>query len=462
MTGLVITQAALHAALVCARDSGSDAGIDALVTLLDPTFAAGGAARPTTPQPKRPAPLKREDCPRFMVGDTGETGSDLDELLHDVDWYTPAAIIDLFNGRQRFVVRVAIGGADGELEGHDWHSFETPMDAQAFCVSAKAAPAPPTFHAPSLAAEEAQPAHHDHLPAEPGTAADTAARSSAAEGAPTAPKAPPPAQAAEGHPPKPKQPWGRRPICVWTPERVALLRERLPTCLDDATLLADLNALPAQLPVSSVGSMRKQAVKIGVQREGAVIKQLMQAGARKGLSRANEERLKLLGEEPPPDAKPAKARTYAMTAERLEALPALWTDPSLTAGDIQARLNELPGLRITTSTVLYGWAQKIGLSTHRPQPKDETPAAAEPPPAPPQTSPTPAEPEERTPEEQAAIADQALASKHDRAREKLRQLLADKPKDMSMAAAGIAASMKLPLREVMRLMGEVRAEGQAA
>jgi hypothetical protein len=316
------------------------------------------------------------------------------------------------------------------------------------------------FHAPSLAAEEGQPAHRDYLPAGPGLATN-ATRSTAAAGAP-APEAPPPAQAAEGHPTKPKQPWGRRPICVWTPERVAMLRERLPTCLDDEALLAALNALPAQLPVSSVGSMRKQAVKIGVQREGSVIKQLMQAGARKGLSRANEERLKLLGEEPPPDAKPTKARTYAMTAERLEALPALWTDPSLTAGDIQARLNELPGLRITTSTVLYGWAQKIGLSTHRPQPKDEAPAAAEPPPAPPQTSPAPAEPEERTPEEQAAIADAAVLSKQDRAKDKLRQLLADKPKDISMAAAGIAAGMKLPLREVMRLLGEVRREGATA
>jgi hypothetical protein len=388
MTGLVITQAALHAALRRVRDDGTYGSLDTLLTLLDPAHAAGGgAAWATTPEAKRPA----EPC-------YDEAGT----------------------------------------------------------------PAPPTFHAPSLAAEEAQPAHHDHLPADPGALHGAAVDTPAAEGAPPAPKAPPPAQAAEGHTTKPKQPWGRRPICVWTPERVALLRERLPTCLDDEALLAALNALPAQLPVSSVGSMRKQAVKIGVQREGSVIKQLMQAGARKGLSRANEERLKLLGEEPPPDAKPTKARTYAMTAERLEALPALWTDPSLTAGDIQARLNELPGLRITTSTVLYGWALKIGLSTFRRQPKDEAPAAPEPPPAPPQTSPAPAEPEERTPEEQAAIADQALASKHDRAREKLRQLLADKPKDISMAAAGIAAGMKLPLREVMRLMGEVRREGATA
>jgi hypothetical protein len=405
MTGLVITQAALHAALRRVRDDRTYGSLDTLLALLDPAHAAPvqkGAA----------APAEHE---------------------------TPSA-----------------------------------MTMAARCqVSEAGTPAPPTFHAPSLAAEEAQPAHHDHLTAGPGALDGAVVDTPAAEGATepasdlrqperSAPKAPPPAQAAEGHPTKPKQPWGRRPICVWTPERVALLRERLPTCLDDEALLADLNALPAQLPVSSVGSMRKQAVKIGVQREGAVIKQLMQAGARKGLSRANEERLKLLGEEPPPDAKPTKARTYAMTAERLDALPALWTDPSLTASDIQARLNEMPGLRITNSTVLYGWAQKIGLSTHRPQPKDEAPAAPEPPPAPPQTSPAPAEPEERTPEEQAAIADAAVMSKQDRAKDKLRQLLADKPKDISMAAAGIAAGMRLPLREVMRLMGEVRAEGQAA
>lgn len=281
MTGLVITQAALHAALRRARDDGTYGSLDTLLTLLDPAHAAGGgAAWATTPEAKRPA----EPC-------YDEAGT----------------------------------------------------------------PAPPTIE----------------LPAGPAEVAPAASDTPAVKRAEHARSGPSVEQAAEGRQPAPKPQWGGRPICVWTPERVAMLRERLPTCLDDEALLAALNALPAQLPVSSVGSMRNQAAKIGVQRDGAIIRQIMQAGARKGLPRANEERLKLLGEESPP-ASPAPMRAHAMTPDRLAAFPALWQDVSLSVGDIQARLNAMPGKPMASSTQLYGWAKKAGLSTHRGMP-DEAP-----------------------------------------------------------------------------------------
>jgi hypothetical protein len=410
MTGITITQAALHAALRRVRDDGTYGSLDTLLTFLDPAHAAGGgAAWATTPEAKRPA----EPC----YDEAGTPAPPIPES-------SPSPWHDIATAPSQTSVLVCSAGMLG------WWAVAWRTGLGEWCNDGglnplpytpthfALLPAPPTFHAPSLAAEEAQPAHRDHLPTPPGAAEIAGDPGVEAGRAPSSARnTPPPAQAAEGHPTPPKAPWGRRPISVWTPERVAMLRERLPTCLDDAALFADLNALPAQLPVSTVGSMRKQAVKLGVQREGAVIKQLMQAGARKGLSRANEERLRLIND-PPPDAPPPKARTYAMTAERLDALPALWTDPNLTAGDIMAKLNFLPGLRITNSTVLYGWAQKIGLSTHRPQPQDEAP-----PPTPPTVLHALGLPAEPTPEEQAAIADAAVLSKHDRAKAKLRQAL---------------------------------------
>jgi hypothetical protein len=85
MTGITITQAALHAILRSARYevvSGSTPRgvgmIDTLLTLMDPAHAAppkqGAVSAPapaTTPVAKQVAALKREEGPRFMLPTTG-------------------------------------------------------------------------------------------------------------------------------------------------------------------------------------------------------------------------------------------------------------------------------------------------------------------------------------------------------------------------------------------------------
>lgn len=94
------------------------------------------------------------------------------------------------------------------------------------------------FHAPSLAAEEAQPAHHHTMTDGPGRAAATSA----------------PLRR------------GGRPPRVWTAERDALMRERFPTSEDDEALLRDLNAIPAPQPVPSARQVQRRAWELGLKR----------------------------------------------------------------------------------------------------------------------------------------------------------------------------------------------------
>jgi hypothetical protein len=223
-----------------------------------------------------------------------------------------------------------IAAADVQI---DWNSALTVASAR--CQASEAGrPAPPTIDLPAGPAEGVAPRR------------DTPA----ADGAP-APEAPPPAQAAEGRPPATSIP-GK-----WTRDRIALLAEHLPTCVDRPALLARVNALPG-LPIASVRAMMVKARDLNIQVEPWVRRAIETAAGQRG-GRVSVE----MGLATPP--------SEVRTAERFAAFRTLWMDPALSVPDIHARMNAMPGVPIKNSTLLYGWAKKAGLPTQRPLPPDD-------------------------------------------------------------------------------------------
>jgi hypothetical protein len=302
--------------------------------------------------------------------------------------------------------------------------------------------------AASLAAEEAQPAHAHHLPAGPEGGAVPAHCTPAGTDAPhpRRPEAPPPAQAAAGRGSKPRA----------TPADDALLRELWPQPISMRDLVARFNAA-ASRPVKSDARLYERAARLGLPlpRHQAMAEAGHPVGGR-GMVKG------------------------VWTADRTALLAARYPDEGLTPALMDA-LNALPGPPIVSANALKAHAHRHGLrrsphaasrkraaqaelarkapAARRAERRAElaamTPpqAAPMPPAEPPQAAPTAPDP---TPEQQAAIADQALATKHARAKAKLRDLLAANPRDITAQVAGIAVGMKLPLREAMRLLGEVR------
>jgi hypothetical protein len=383
VNGIVITQAALHAALLSAWESGSTESLYTLARLFDPKHGAGGpTVWPTKPEAARPA----EAC--------------------DAEAGTPAPP----------TIELRAGLAEAVPDGRD----------------------PP-----------------------------------AAAGAPPAPEAPPPAQAAEGR---------RDRRLRATPEDDALLRELWPQAMPFREMMRQFNAR-ASSPVKSDVRLRERAIRLGLptQRHLAMVA-AGNAPASRGMVKGvwTKERDELLT---------ARYPREGVRLEVLEALNALPGPPIESPNAVKARAHRL-NLRLDEQGMQRIGAElaakaRAGLAAKRAERRaaiatmraerepaaerdpPEAPAAADPAEAPPAPAPPPPPPPppavaaDPTPAESAAIADQALLSKHDRCRQKLRALLKEKPKDTTMACAGIAAGMGLPLREVMRLLGEVRAEGAA-
>jgi hypothetical protein len=384
VNGIVITQAALHAALLSAWESGSTESLYSLARLFDPKHGAGGpAVWPTTPEGARPA----EPC-------NAEAGT----------------------------------------------------------------PAPPTIE----------------LPAGTGEAAHAASDTPAGTGAPTRADSPSADPTAEGR---------RDRRLRATPEDDALLRELWPQAIPFREMMRQFNAR-ASRPVKSDVRLRERAIRLGMptQRHLAMVA-AGNAPAGRGMVKGvwTKERDELLT---------ARYPREGVRLEALEALNALPGPPIESPNALKARAHRL-NLRLDEQGMQRIGAElaakaRAGLAAKRAErraaiaamraerepaaergppeapaaeERKEAPPAPAPPPLPP--PPPPAVAADPTPAESAAIADQALLSKHDRCRQKLRVLLKEKPKDTTMACAGIAAGMGLPLREVMRLLGEVRAEGAA-
>jgi hypothetical protein len=501
MTALILTPAAIRAIVLAARDDvRSDspnfaaARLDTLAIALDPAHQAVptvwpddfGGTKPGTSAGREslhaimrwprfpgdtlfghawpedigsamhapPAPKPIDPSPRFMRPDTGETHGELDELLHDADWYTPTAIIDLWKGSRRYVVRTAIGDAAGDVDGHDWDIFDSQAQAEAFCASAKAPPAPPTIE----------------LPASPGLGADAPMGNRTAAGAPQAPEAPPPAQAAEGR---------RHHRLRATPEDDALLRELWPQAMPFREMMRQFNER-ASSPVKSDVRLRERAIRLGLNthRQQAMVA-AGNAPAGRGMVKGvwTPERDALLTERYPREG---------IRIEVLDALNALPGPPIESPNAVKARAHRL-NLRLDEDGLKRIGAElaakaRAGLAAKRAErraaiaavkaerepeaepepPEPPAPPLAAPEPAPP-LPPPPAEPAEPTPEESAAIADAAVATKYDRVRASLRTALKEhRNSPPHMALAQIGSRHGLPLREVMRLLGEVRNERTAA
>lgn len=258
---------------------------------------------------------------------------------------------------------------------------------------------------------------------------------------------------------------------VWTAARRDLLRERFPQCRDDEALRQELNRLPGLLPVATMRALRSHAAKIGITRDRGIVHEMRTAGA----AEANARRLAHNGGRP---------RTW--TSERDERLRAEFGRVA-SIHEMRDRLNELPGTEIKTAKAVRERAKRLRLrlpievtlrrkrdggvrgsaisrdkalvrpgasatlaATQPGEPVIETVALPEPEP-------------ERTPEQSAAIADSALARKHKRVRQSLQAAMKRGKGSVTFeAAAAIAANHGLPAREVMRLVGELRAEGYAA
>lgn len=169
-------------------------------------------------------------------------------------------------------------------------------------------------------------------------------------------------------PPPPKPPaafYGRpRHQGSWNEARADLLAREWPTCTDRKGLLARINAMPHPKPVPSVEAMREKALTLGI-----------------GASR----RIAILAAQ---SLKPRPVdEGLSGTPERIAMLETAWRDPTLSVRDIWRRWNEMPGKPLASSTTLYGYAQKLGLSTMRPvsAPAEAAPepvAVVEAPPAP--------------------------------------------------------------------------------
>jgi hypothetical protein len=299
----------------------------------------------------------------------------------------------------------------------------------------------------------------------------------------TTPEAPPPAPAQPEPPPAPeptpeppaptppqppqhraiaRQPsGGHRPVSTWSEARVAMLRAEAPTCTDLDALRDRLNALEGP-EIASTNAVRTQMTKLGVRRTDETLLAMARASGKAG----GDASVKAA-----PTA-PSEHRT----PERMELLRTAWMDPAQTVPMIFAAINAKPGPKLSASQALYRWARDLGLLTQRPIPEEpvaQAPAAPPPPPppppvvAPPPPAPPPpvpprrAEPatEEPSPEEQARIADAAVESRQARVRASLREALAEhKGQPSIMVLTAIGSRTGTPLREVMRLMGEVRTE----
>lgn len=255
---------------------------------------------------------------------------------------------------------------------------------------------------------------------------------------------------------------------VWTAARRDLLRERFPQSRDDEALRQELNWLPGLLPVATVQALRSHAAKLGLRRDASIVHEMRAAGA----ADANARRLTLGG-----------GRKPTWTAER----DALLQKEYAAVASINAllvRLNALPGVAITGPKAIRERAKKLRLrlpeqvtmqrkragaargnvqsrvkaqqqqAATRTQPLSAQQPRVVPQPAP-VPNPEPAQPP--TAEASAAIADAALSSKHERVRASIRKAMKRSHGSLSFESAiAISTQHSLPVREVMRLAGEVR------
>jgi hypothetical protein len=199
---------------------------------------------------------------------------------------------------------------------------------------------------------------------------------------------------------------------VFTPERDAALRQHWEAGLRATEILPLLNALPAVAPVASQQAVTSRAMKLKLKRPPGWRAQTLMMSATTTWG---------------PERRAALARDYG----RIRPIALL------------DYLNTLPGDRIKNVDSMRRSAVRLGIRSQRLVP-NRLPAPAERQAA---LAPEPEEPAPLTPEEQEAAVAEAWARKHARAMELFGQ---------GKSAEAVAASIKVPLREACRLLGEYR------
>ncbi len=199
---------------------------------------------------------------------------------------------------------------------------------------------------------------------------------------------------------------------VFTPERDAALRQHWEAGLRATEILPLLNALPAVAAVASQQAVTSRAMKLRLKRPAGWKAQTLMMSA---TTTWGQER------------RAALRRDYG----RIRPIALL------------DYLNTLPGDRIKNVDSMRRAAVRLGIRSQRLVPnRPPAPAERQATPAPEPEKPTPL-----TPKQQEAAVAEAWARKHARAMELFGQ---------GKSAEAVAASIKVPLREACRLLGEYR------
>jgi hypothetical protein len=197
---------------------------------------------------------------------------------------------------------------------------------------------------------------------------------------------------------------------VFTPERDAALRQHWEAGLRASEILPLVNALPAVAPVASQQAVTSRAMKLKLKRPAGWKAQTLMLSA-----------------------------TTTWGTERRAALRQHYG--AIRPLALLEHLNTLPGERIKNVDSMRRAAVRLGIRSQRLVPNKPPAVAA------PQVTPAPEQSPPLTPEEQEAAVAGAWARKHARAMELFAQ---------GKSADAVSASIKIPLREAFRLLGEYR------
>jgi hypothetical protein len=270
---------------------------------------------------------------------------------------------------------------------------------------------------------------------------------------------------------------------VFTPERCAALKEDWQAGVSAATIMERLNTMPCAYPVATPQAVQDKARVLGIKRpEGWALAKRKTAkprtwtNERRQLLRAqinlipDADLLEKLNALPGPTVRHIhamrdRAQVFGYLAERPRKSgpnQATWTDAReaflrqnygrIPPAEFLAALQAMPGLAIGSIKTVRSAAVRLGIKSAglvKEAPPPRRPAIIAKPAPEPEPEP---EPQPLTPEEQEAAVAAAWARKHARAMELFGQ---------GKSAEAVSASIKVPLREACRLLGEYRSN-QAA
>jgi len=281
--------------------------------------------------------------------DGTEAFASLDDLLPDAPLATPIAVFFLPKAQALWVVAISEGA---KLL---WFSFDSEADALAYCADID--PPTGTTAEPSASlgpapVEEARPAD------EPEALPPPLLPAAEGDEVPEADHAPPGDLAGK----RGRQ--GDRPSPVWPPARIALLSARYPHEGATPELLADLNAITAEVPISSLGALKAKVSALGLRvgaEAAARIAEKTAATAREGLARKRAADLPPSAPTPRPNGQhPIPAAVTGEDEVKAEVFEAF--DKGLSVRDIAADFGE-PIAKLSAWRAEWSLARKHQVGT---------------------------------------------------------------------------------------------------